>query len=82
MEKVKDFLIFNDVIRSGACSDEVIAWCEKHDAYMGSTEDMIALCSDEREENYIRAAAGQSGDGNGYGNGDGYGDGNGDGNGY
>ncbi len=77
MTKVKSFLTMQDLIKSGACKDGVIAWCDRNKFYMGNTSLALNL-SNENERQYIEFVAGLSG----YGSGSGYGDGSGDGDGY
>ncbi len=80
----------DDIIRGGACIEEVDSWCEKKGVYVSDIDEALSESTDEQKE-YILGATNRNGygygDGNGYGNGDGngdgygYGDGDGNGNG-
>lgn len=76
--EVKNFLTFEDVIKSGACYDGVINACIKAGVFAGYVDDLLKLFGDNfyflRASNLIA-----NGYGNGYGDGcsDGYGYGNG-----
>jgi len=74
-------LTTDDLIRVGACADQVAAWRDKHapTATALPLEAALAAATTSEERGWISRAAGMSvegyGYGDGYGGGDGYGDG-------
>ena len=76
-------LTADDVIASGACESGVSDWIKSHRIRETavSVETLLKRAS-ASDAQYIRCAAGLSGNGDGYGDGYGYGDGDGYGDGY
>jgi len=93
VEQLRRTYTRDDIIRGGACADEVDKWCKKKGLYVCDIDTAIELSSNTQKEYILRSTIRDGygsgsgsgygyGSGSGYGYGDGYGDGSGDGYGY